>query len=189
MMLSARYLLGILVAAAMLPSCSTLDVGSDYDPTTDFLRYKTFAVKRDVRVPDDVLAKNDFTQKRVFAAIESVMMEKGLRVVAPDSAELIVLTYAGVKDKVNYDTYGYRTGGYWGPYGYPGLGGGYATQTVVNHYQEGTLHIDLFDQQKKELVWKGWGRGVLSDGASPQERQQMVTEAVVEILDAFPPQK
>jgi hypothetical protein len=119
MMLSARYLLGILVAAAMLPSCSTLDVGSDYDPTTDFLRYKTFAVKRDVRVPDDVLAKNDFTQKRVFAAIESVMMEKGLRVVAPDSAELIVLTYAGVKDKVNYDTYGYSTGGYWGPYGYP----------------------------------------------------------------------
>lgn len=185
-----RTLLCLAVLALVTSACSTVDVGTDYDPTTDFLRYRTFAIKKNVNVPDDVLAQNDFMQKRVFAAIESVLMSKGLRVVAPDSAELIVLTYAGVKDKVNYDTYGYRTGGYWGPYGYPGYGGGmYTTQTVVNHYQEGTLHIDLFDQSKKELVWKGWGRRVITDGSTPQERQQMVTEAVIDILDGFPPHR
>ena len=175
------------VAAVLLTSCSSIDVKSDFDPNTDFLRYRTFAVKKDARIPGDALAESDFTQKRVFAAIETVLMQKGLRVVAPDEAELIVLSYAGVEDKVNLSTYGYSTGGYWGPYGYGGYGGGYSTQTVVNHYQQGTLHVDILDAGKKELVWKGWGTGVLGEARSSQEREQLIGEAILEILDNFPP--
>ena len=176
------------VAALIVTSCSSLGTGSDYDPSTDFLRYRTFAVKKDAKIPGDALAEaGEFTQKRVFAAIESVLMNQGLRVVHPDEAELIVLTYAGVEDKVNLSTYGYSTGGYWGPYGYGGYGGGYSTQTVVNHYQEGTLHIDIVDSKKKELVWKGWGRGVIGEARSPQEREQIIGEVVMDILDDFPP--
>jgi hypothetical protein len=115
-----------------------------------------------------------------------LLMQKGLKAVAPDKADLIILTYAGVKDRVNLSTYGYSTGGYWGPY-YGGYGGGYSTQTVVNRYQEGTLHIDIMDSKEKALVWKGSGTGVISDARSPQERQQIINEAVMEILDEFPP--
>ncbi len=176
------------MAAVLLAGCSSFDTSSDYDPSTDFLRYRTFAVKKDAKIPGDVLAENDFTQKRVFAAIESVLMSKGLRMVSPDEAELIVMSYAGVKDKVNLNTYGYATGGYWGRYGYGYPGGmAYSTQTVATHYTEGTLHIDILDQTKKELVWKGWGTGVISDARSPQEREQLIGEAVTEVLDNFPP--
>ena len=93
------------VAALIVTSCSSFDTGSDYDPGTDFLRYRTFAVKKDAKIPGDALSEaGDFTQKRVFAAVETVLMNQGLRVVSPDEAELIVLTYAGVEDKVNLST-------------------------------------------------------------------------------------
>lgn len=175
------------VAAIVLVGCSSVDVHSDYDPSTDFLRYRTFAIKKDAKIPGDALAENNFTQDRVFAAIESILMQKGLKVVAPDKAELIVLSYAGVEERVNLSTYGYSAGPYWGGY-YGGYGGGYSsTQTVVNRYKEGTLHIDILDAEKKALVWKGSGTGVVEQAHSPKEREQIIGEAVLEILDEFPP--
>jgi hypothetical protein len=43
------------------------------------------------------------------------------------------------------------------------------------------------DRAKKELVWKGYGTGVVGESKSPQERAANVNEAVIEILDNFPP--
>jgi hypothetical protein len=106
-------------------------VTSDFDPATDFSKYRSFHVKKDARVQGDKLADNDFTQRRVFAAIEEILVSKGLSPATEETADLVVLTYAGVQDKVNLNTYGYSTGGYWGPY----YGGHtYSTQTTVTHY-------------------------------------------------------
>ena len=176
-----------IMSSVILAGCSSYDVHSDYDPSTDFLRYTSFAIKKDLDVPGDILEKESFTQQRVFSSIESALMNKGLRMVSIDEADLVILTYAGVQDKVDISTYGYSYGGYWGPY-YGGYGGrSYSQQTVVNRYQEGTLHIDILDAKKKELVWKGSGTGVIGQARSPQEREANINEAVLEILDEFPP--
>ncbi len=188
-----RFTILIAIMASLIVGCSSFDVHSDFDPSTDFLLYRTFAVKKDAKIPGDALAENKFAQDRVFAAIEATLIEKGLRQVAPDKAELIVLAYAGVVERVQLSTYGYSAGPYWGGYGYGGrgyggYGGGYtSTQTVAHHYQQGTLHIDILDVEKKALVWKGSGTGVVGEARSPQESQEFISEVILEVLDNFPP--
>ncbi len=95
---------------------------------------------------------------------------------------MIVVSYAGVKEKVNPNTYGYSARPYWSPY----YNGSYSTQTVVTHYNEGTLHFDIIDAKAKSLVWKGQGTAVMEQMHSPQEQQQIIDEAVQEILYYFP---
>lgn len=145
--------------------------------------YRTFNLNTNPRVKGDKLASNDFTQRRVYAAIEGNLASKGFRAVAEDSADLEVIAYAGVQERVNVSTYGYSAGPYWGPY----YGGYSSTQTVVNRYDEGTLYVDVFDRRTKSLVWKAQGSGVIGEARSPQEREAIINEAVGEILDNFPP--
>lgn len=182
-------LLVLLFAAVALTACSSYDVSTDYNPATNFTTFRTFAVKKDLKIPGDVLQQNDFTRDRVYSAIESAMVRRGYHPTDEGTADLIVLAYAGVKDKVNMSTYGYSAGPYWGGGYYGGgyYGGGYSTQTVVTHYNEGTLHIDILDAKEKALVWKGQGTGVVEKSRSPKEREEMVNEAVGEILAEFPP--
>ena len=179
-LLSSAFLASLL----LLVGCSSYDVVTDYNPETNFQSYRTFAVKKDAKIPGDVLHENNFTRDRVYAAIESAMIARGFTLAEDGQSDLVILAYAGVKDKVNLSTYGYSTGPYWGG---PYYGGAYSTQTVVTHYNEGTLHIDILDAKEKALVWKGQGTGVVEKSRSPKEREEMVNEAVGEILAEFPP--
>jgi hypothetical protein len=182
-------LLALIVLAVTITSCSSFDVSTDYDPTTDFTTFRTFAVKKDIKIPGDVLEQNNFTRDRVFIAIEHAMLARGFEIVDERSADIIVLTYAGIRERVNMNTYGYSMGPGWGGGWGPGWGGGgaFATQTVVTHTNEGTLYIDILDAKAKNLVWKGQGTGVIERSRSPKEREEMVNEAVGEILAKFPP--
>jgi len=166
--------------------CSSLDVQYDYDPQTDFAQFTSYHLKTDIKVPGDVLQNNDFVRQRLYDAIEKELQRKGLRQADEASADLVVVTYAGVQERVNVNTYGYSAGPYWG--GYYG-GAAYSTQTVVSHYNEGTVHIDIMDAKKKALIWKGQGKGVIEQAESPQEREAAVKEATEEILYNFPPRK
>jgi hypothetical protein len=172
-------------AMLILSACSSFDVNTDYDPSTDFASFKSYYLKPDVKIPGDVLQNMEFDRKRIFDAIERELQSKGLEQANESSADLIVVSYAGVKEKVNLNTYGYSAGPYWGPY----YGGSYSTQTVVTHYNEGTLHIDIMDAKAKSLIWKGQGTAVMEQTRSPQERQQIIDEAVQEILYYFPPRR
>ena len=54
--------------------------------------------------------------------------------------------------------YGYR-GGYYGAWG----GYGYATETHVSQYTEGTFNIDLVDGKRMQLVWEAVGVGRVTE--------------------------
>ncbi len=174
------------VLAATLVSCSSWDVKSDYDPEISFAGKSTYAVIEDVKIPNDLLAQQDIVRKRVIYAIDSSMARKGFkRVKDPAAADLALLVYAGVQERVNYSTVGMSYGGYWG-YGGPGM---YNTQVVENRYVEGTLHIDMFETKSKMLAWKGEATGALQQARSPEERQAIANDVVGAILAKFPPQK
>lgn len=134
-------LLGLCIVTAFLATaCGGWDVKTDYDPDITFSTLKTYWISDHTKIPNDILAKEDIVRKRVVNAIEAELNERGLTKATDEaSADLTVLTYAGVKEMVNYSTIGYSYGGYWG-YGAPGM---YSTQVVENRYSEGTLHIDM----------------------------------------------
>jgi hypothetical protein len=83
-----------------------------------------------------------------------------------------------------YGPYGYGRYGAWGGYGYGG------TDTHVSYYDEATLIVDIADFDKKELVWRGTGTGVLSKKErTQQESQEIADEVIMKIMKDFPPTK
>lgn len=179
------YILAIVTLSVTLPSCSPWTIKTDLDPDINFAELKTYTVARNTRIPNDVLAQEEITRKRLIIAIENELQEKGYTAASDSStADLTVLTYAGVKERVNYSTIGMNYGGYW-RWGGPGI---YSTQVVENRYMEGTLHIDIFDNKKKLLAWQGQATGAFSlqQADTPEERQAVANDIVDAILSRFP---
>ena len=58
-------------------------------------------------------------------------------------------------------------------------------QTNISDSTNGTLFIDLIDNNKKELVWQGIGDGYLS--TRMDRKNERIIEFVESILEKYPP--
>jgi hypothetical protein len=176
------FVLTLIVLAA---GCSSISIQHDYDPSTDFTVYRTYAwIKQPVNVSGNARqaeGENSLVGKRIMNSVDGEMAKKGLRMA--DDPQLLVVYYTGVQDKVQVTDWGY---GY-GPYGGWGYGGG---GTDVYSYQEGTLIVDLVDAQSKQLVWRGTAQGVLSETTpSPEQMQKKIDDVVGRMFEKYPPKK
>lgn len=178
---SAIYLLLIGYA---LGGCSSDNIRSDYDSTADFGAYKTYNFIEGAG-PDYEGYESLFSQYMI-SAITQEMESRGY--VKSDNPDLLVNFNANLQEKTKVTQsaaaptpyYGYR-GGFYDPWG----GYGYATQTHVSQYTEGTFNIDLVDARKKQLVWEAVGVGRVTDKAL-QNLEQGVREGVPKFFAGYP---
>ena len=176
----------VTIIILILVGCSSLKVSTDFDPSQDFNNYKTYRWANDKEVnPDDALAQNPLIKKRVVSGIDKALQDKGFVLVEKGTEpDFVVITHAGIKEKMNVtQTGGYRGYGWydpwWGPYG---------GNTDVSYYEEGSLVIDIIDWNEKELSWRGVGTGVVKDRQQDaEEMQERINEITVKILADFPP--
>lgn len=182
-------LLVICLALIALVGCSSVQVSTDYDPNVDFSQYKTFSLPTNDRPPDDALAQNPLVAKRIELAVSRELEAKGFKKVDTGVPDLVVITYAGVQEKMQVNTYGSGYyGGYYGGYGYyDPWWGPYGQRTDVSYYDEGTLVIDLVDADDKELVWRGLGTKILEGATDPEKVQANVDKMVAKMMASFPP--
>lgn len=174
-----KYLLVVFISIGFITGCSSISVTSDYDPGIDFISYNTFSIYNGA-IKDSKLESAPLVKKRVLEAITNEMQKKGLTLTDSANAALTIFTQAGTAEKMNVTDYGYGYGGWWGP-------SPYGRDIHVSYYTEASLIIDLVDNTKKELVWRGIGTGVVEQSGTPEERQQRIGEAVATILDQYPP--
>jgi hypothetical protein len=165
---------------ALLASCSSLNISTDYDPTQDFSKYKTYRWARiKERDPNDILSKNLLLRKKVQAAVNKGLQEKGFTKLDRGKPDFIVFIHAGVQQRMNvYRHGGYYYGGWWGPYG------GY---TSVSHYKQGTLVVDIVDTEEKELSWRGIASDVVKSYSDPEALQEELDYIISAMLEDFPP--
>jgi hypothetical protein len=173
-------ILSSFITLIFITSCSSLDITSDYDPSQDFSKYKTYRwAKMKERNEGDLLAKNIKLWRRVQSAVDKSLKEKGFEKLDKGNPDFIVFIHAGVQQRMDvYQQGGYSYGGWWGPYG------GY---TTVSAYNQGTLVIDFVDRKEKELSWRGMASDVVRSYSDPQELQEEIDYVVSAILDDFPP--
>lgn len=157
-------------------SCSPFQVRSDYAETANFNSYKTYML----RIDD--LKLNDIDKDRVLNELSKQLQMKGLQV--SENPDLIVNVKANHK-KIN-DVYARNPYGFYGSFGYGGFGFG-MSRTFSDHYNEGSLMIDLIDAHTQKLVWQGIGQGISVD--SPRSKQKQIPEIVGDIMANYPPQK
>lgn len=169
-------LLPLLLAFAIV-SCTTIRVAADYDTKADFSKYKTYAFyKKGI----DKVDISDLDKRRILRALESELGAKGMTV--SENPDLIISIFAKSTKKVNvYQGYNNYYYGYWSPWYY---GPNYGSQVTV--HEEGTLFVDFVDNEKKELVWQGIGKGALViDNAEKKEAR--INEFIAKILEKYPP--
>lgn len=165
------------------------DLRSDYDRSANFAEYQTYNFFADAG-PGDGKYQSLFS-KYVQAAIDQEMQARGYTK-TDDNPDLLINFNAMLQDKTKVTTtpapmtgygvgyYGYR-GGFYDPwYGY-----GYAQETNVSQYTEGTFNIDLVDAEKKKLVWECVGVGRVTDDKL-DNIEAAVKEAVPQYFANFP---
>lgn len=178
-----KNILYSLFALALFGACSSVTVSSDFDRDANFANYKTFAFTQEAQQ----LPVGDINRKRIMDAVTSEMALKGFSLSDQPDVLIDLKIRAQQKEQATATTnspYGYGAG-----YGYR-WGGGFSTTTInVEQYVEGTLFIDMIDNEKKQLVWQGRGTRTLDEDASSEKRDANIKNAVKMIFTKYPPKK
>ena len=163
------------VAALSVSACSSKNVSIDVDDTYSFAGKSSYAW---LETAADRPEGGGETERRVRRSVDATLADRGFRLAPFDQADLVVSYRASAADQRVYDTYGYGTGR-WSAYE--------DTTSKERVFTEGSLTIDIFDAAKKELIWRGTAVETIDPSASPQERDDVVGQAVSDLFDGFPP--
>ena len=172
-----------------LPGCSPVSVNYDYDQSVNFATIQTYTWG-EIPGVDDILTQDPLLKKRFVASIDNYLQSRGYRMVAPDQADVLVVIQAGVNEKMQIIDWGYPGGYYGRPYGWHGgygYGSPFGSRIDVSYYEEGTLIVDIVENAKKQLIWRGLGKGIVQRYADHAKLQAAVDKYVFEILNHFPP--
>ena len=164
------------IVSLIISSCSSIHVAADYDRSVNFSSYKSFSFFQEGIKKVKI---SDLDKRRILNAIENELISKGLK--KSDNPDLLVNIITKERKEVNiynqnFGMWGWSWG--WGPtFG--------LNQTNISDSTNGTLFIDLIDNNKKELVWQGIGDGYLS--TRMDRKNERIIEFVESILEKYPP--
>lgn len=160
--------------------CQPIEVGFDYDRSTDFTHYKTYDWAPVNGDAEDPRIDNDLLRRRLHSAVDTELSGLGF-VRNAEQPDLLVGWNAAVERRVEVIEMGNR-------YGY-GRGGWYDGATSTRSWEEGTLIVDFVDAARGELVWRGTARGEVDVFAKPEEKEQRMQEVIQKLLANFPPNR
>ncbi len=170
-----------IVAVMMLAACETVEERVDYDPTTDFSRYHTYAwVESTVEEGNATssLLYNPLVQQRIRDAVSRTLDAKGFREKLPP--DFVVALTAGTQPRrfVQYVPTttlppGYATGFY--PQFY---------QPIVTDFTAGAISIDMFDAVTGRAIWHGSAVKIVEEGDQEPAAIQSLVDG---LLVSFPP--
>lgn len=173
--------LASLVLVFLITSCSSIKVVSDYETTTDFSQYKTFAFyKKGI----DKAELSDLDKRRILKAVEAELIARGFT--KSENPDLLVNIFTKSRTKVDVTNNNMNMGvgaGYYGWYPWyygPNYG------TTISEYTEGTLFLDLIDANKKELAWQGIGTGGLTTSGNVEKKEARIKDFVAQIMAQYP---
>jgi hypothetical protein len=183
----------VIVMAALVAGCSTIETSYDFDPKAKFTGLKTYKWldKPQKLTGDPRIDGNTILANRIHEAVDTELSARGFRKVSSDP-DFLVAYHVSLDKRRSVQTlnsyYGYGPG--WG-YGYgasyrPGYWGG-APETYVYEYEEGTLILDIVNPENKELIWRGSAQDEVNFKSTPEKDQTQLNEAVQQMLENFPP--
>jgi len=178
-----RGVLEMLGIAMLLVGCASgPKISADYDRGANFAAYRSFGFYQPLGT--DQAGYESLVTQTLKSAVRQEMEARGYAH-AETGADLLVNFNARLAQRTDVSQvpaapmyYGYRRGVYGG-------WGGYAYETRVDQYVEGTLNIDIVDAQRKQLVWEGVAVGRVGDKAR-KEHQAAIRAAVAEIFAKYP---
>jgi hypothetical protein len=178
----AAVLIGAVLVAA---GCSSISVHQDFDTQADFGAYRTYQWLQQpttaVGSAGAAQRTNTLLDKRIRTAVDAQLAAKGMTLVE-DNADALVVYHTGLDRKIEVQDWGYTYPRY--PYG-----GWYGGQVDVYEYHEGTLIVDIIDNARDQLIWRGTATKVIDETASPEKREANLNEVVARLFAKYPPKR
>jgi hypothetical protein len=177
-----------LMALAIATSCWAYagKAHSDFDPTADYTKFKTFSLVAGIDLSKSGVLEDPQKRMRVANFVSGILELHGLKEVPRDQKhDLAVRVWVGVRQRQEVTSTAFSTG-VWGGYDpfWYGPWGAYYETYVVNNYVDGTLIIDLLDPGTKYLVWRTYLRQKIEDRAKAYvDAKKSLNKA----FDKFPP--
>lgn len=162
----------VFALACVAGAASAQDIKVDYDHDIDFSRYKTFAWS-----PAQQPSHNPANHMRILKAVTQAFIAKGLNQEEGGQPDAIIMYHGHIDETVKVK--GGNAGSYW-------ESTNLRTMIEVNKVKQGTLVVELYDAQTKEIVWRGMARGI---AVKPDAAEEVITAAVNKIIKAYPPEK
>src|SRR5215471_1686104 len=162
------------IAMIMLPTIASVaqQVKTDYDRNANFSRYKTYSWS-------SVQTKDPLLVDRIKSAVNSTLAAKGLTPVDA-GGDLSITAMEITRNQQTLNTF------YDGGFGGWRWGGGFGNATTTTEtYRVGTLVVDLFDTQSKELAWRGSSSDTLSSKSDKNIKN--LNKGVEKMFKHFPP--
>jgi hypothetical protein len=165
------YRLFGLVALLVVGNAWGQDAFVDFDKSVDFESYKTFVW---VNSDEDLSEISPLWHERIRNGIIERLVEGGMTELGREEAPDVYVTYfasTAQKTRVVTDHMGY---GYGSSYhrrgGGMAMGMGTSTSRVIT-YDKGTLVIDIWDAERKEMVWRGSTTDTMTDNPQKMEKR------------------
>jgi hypothetical protein len=167
----------ILIIASLLLAAAPAaaqKVRVDWDRGADFESFKTFAWAE--TAPTSLEANYPLVHSLIKNAVEYELSSGGL-VEDTEDPDLYVTYHTSEKEQLQFLTtsFGYSYGPFWG--------GSYASSSLVNTWEKGTLVIDIWDARKKEAVFRGSASKVFSE--DPKKALKQVDKSITKISEKF----
>lgn len=171
----------LLAITMLVIGCSSVNVAVpyDYDQRVDFRAYKTYDWLPQSSREDPLL------DKQIKTAVDTRLSAKGLQRRSADP-DLLLIYHTGGEDKVRVSDSVYR----YVPrsrYGSNYRRGRRARDLPTTTYHKGTLFLDFVDAKSKELVFRSSAQAVVDKNPTPEVMEREVNEAVLKMLENYPP--
>lgn len=171
-----NFIFTILCLALIVCSVSSAqDIKTNYMPETDFSQFHTY---KWITIAGAV-NPNQIVDQEIRDAINAQLAAKGLSKTDSDSADLFIGYQCAVQQEKQWNAWGMGGGLRWG-------GMGQATQSTI---ATGTLVLDMYSSQKKQLVWEGVASKTLDPGSNAQKKQNNINKAMAKLLKNYPPKQ
>jgi uncharacterized protein DUF4136 len=144
----------------------------DYNHAIDFTKFKTYAWGQG---PNPNAIQDSILLQTAQSDVNSQLQLKGLQMVQESqNPDIVVVMSSGLKQQTSYNAWG--TGGWrWG--------GGMASVTPETS-DVGTLVVDIYDANGKQMIWRGISQDTLSTKGSKNEKE--MNKAIEKMFKQYP---
>ena len=173
--MTKRIVLALAFMLVAVP-CLAQKVYIDFDKNAIGNDYSTYAWQETEE--SSLKDESPLMHSRIVSSIEYQLNKGGMIEVKPEENPDVFVTYhTSSKEEVQLNTssYGYGYGGgwyrdpYWGG-GY-GMGMGGSSTTTAYTYTRGTLIVDIWDAEAKEMIWRGAAQQVIKENPEKLAKQ------------------
>jgi Domain of unknown function (DUF4136) len=157
-------------------SALAANIVTDYDHSANFSQYKTYSWLK-------VQAGDSLWADRIQQDVDAQLAAKGWTKVQ-SNGDATVAAFQSTQDQQTLQTFYDGFGGGWRWRGGGGLG---MSTTTADVTKVGTLVVDIFQAQSKQLLWRGKERDALT--GNPGKNAEKLSKDLANMFKHFPPSR